>query len=193
MVKTMRKSLLYLILLSQSLFGAAVASTLEDGFKAFSAGKYEEALRIWHPLAEKDNADAQYNIGIMYMKGIGVEQNDKQALIWFKRASALDNTDAMYNLGVLYMQGRGVIRSPKDASYWWQQAATRGNPYAQYNLGVLYAYGTSVEQDTEKALYWWQRAARQGQPEAQQALHRTYTEGLFGVTADPAKAAQYQN
>lgn len=191
MVMGMRKFLACLFF-SCSLCSIALADDLQDGFQAFSAGNYEEAMRLWHPLAEKNNADAQYNLGIMYMKGLGVEQNDKRALIWFKRAAALEHDDAMYNLGVLYMQGSGVVRSPKDALYWWQQSASRGNPFAQYNLGVLYAYGTAVAQNTDQAIYWWERAARQGQPEAQQALHRMYSEGLFGITPDPAKAAEWQ-
>lgn len=91
------------------------AGELEEGFIAFKAGNYEQALRLWLPIAEKDNSDAQYNLGILYMKGLGVEKNEKTAFIWYKRASANGNTDAMYNLGTMYNQGRVVIRSTKDA------------------------------------------------------------------------------
>jgi len=103
------------------------AGELEDGFIAFKAGNYEKALRFWLPIAEKDNADAQYNLGILYMKGFGVEKSEKTAFIWYKRSAANGNTDAMYNLGTMYNQGRGVISSTKDALKWWKKSAERGH------------------------------------------------------------------
>ena len=64
------------------------AGELDDGFKAFTAGNYEQALRLWLPLAEKDDDKAQYNLEILYQQGLGVEKNPKTAFIWYKRASA---------------------------------------------------------------------------------------------------------
>lgn len=95
---------------------SAQAAELEDGFQAFKTGNYEQALRSWLPLAEKDDADAQYNLGILYQKGLGVEKNPKTAFIWYKRASSNGHTDAMYNLGIMYDKGRVIYRSPKDAT-----------------------------------------------------------------------------
>lgn len=168
------------------------AAELEDGFQAFTAGNYEQALRLWLPIAEKDNHEAQYNLGILYMKGLGVEKNEKTAFIWYKRASANGNTDAMYNLGMMYNQGRVIYRSPKDAVKWWRKAAELGNVAAQFNLGVVYAYGRSIKQDSNEALKWWKRAALQGNKDAREALHRVYTEGLFNVAVDPQEAKRWK-
>ena len=38
-------------------------------------------------LAIKGNADAQYNLGVMYSKGNAVTQNYAQALEWYKKAA----------------------------------------------------------------------------------------------------------
>ena len=168
------------------------AAELEDGFREFKAGNYEQALRLWLPIAEKDNAEAQYNLGILYMKGLGVEKNEKTAFIWYKRSAANGNTDAMYNLGMMYNQGRVIYRSPKDAVKWWKKSAELGNVAAQFNLGVVYAYGRSVKQSTTDALKWWKKAAQQGNKDARAALYQIYTEGLFDIPVNPQEAKRWK-
>lgn len=187
-----RLILLFVFISSSLASGIVQSSELDDGFQAFKTGNYEQALRLWLPLAEKENDKAQYNIGILYMKGLGVEKNEKTAFIWFKRASSNGNTDAMYNLGMMYNQGRVIYRSPKDAFQWWKKAAELGNAAAQFNLGVVYVYGRSVGQDTSEALKWWKKAAQQGNKDAKEALHRVYSEGLFDVPANPQEAKRWK-
>ena len=182
-----------LVLIQVSTLSFAVqAAELEDGFTAFKAGSYEKALRLWLPIAEKDNADAQYNIGILYMKGLGVEKNEKTAFVWYKRSAANGNTDAMYNLGTMYNQGRVVIRSTKDAVKWWKKSAELGNASGQFNLGVVYAYGRRVKQNTEEALKWWKKSARQGNKDARAALYQVYSEGLFDIPVNPQEAKRWK-
>jgi hypothetical protein len=40
-----------------------------DGLAAYDAGDYATALGIWRPLAEKGDASAQYDIGLIYTYG----------------------------------------------------------------------------------------------------------------------------
>lgn len=171
---------------------ALQATELEDGFQAFSAGKYEQALRLWLPIAEKDNADAQYNLGILYQKGLGVEKNPKAAFIWYKRASANGNTDAMYNLGIMYNKGRVIYRSPKDAIKWWKKAAELGNAEAQFNIAVEYFYGRTLGKDVTKALYWWKKSARQGNKSSKAALYKVYSEGMYGIEKNQQEANRWK-
>ncbi len=173
-------------------FSSIQAAELEEGFKAFTAGKYEQALRLWLPLAEKDNHEAQYNLGILYMKGLGVEKNIKIAFKWYKLAAANGNTDAMYNLGILYNQGRVVYRSPKDAAKWWKKAAELGNADAQFNLAVEYAYGRTLKKNVELAISLWKKSARQGHKDSRAALYRVYSEGLFGIAKDLKEAKRWK-
>lgn len=168
------------------------AAELEDGFQAFKKGNYEQALRLWLPLAEKDNADAQYNLGILFQKGLGVEKNPKTAFIWYKRASANGNTDAMYNLGIMYNKGRVVYRSPKDAAKWWEKSAKLGNAEAQFNIGVEYFYGRNIGKDIAKALMWWKKSAKQGNQSARAALYQAYNEGLYGIEKNHQEANRWK-
>ncbi len=168
------------------------AAELEDGFQAFKAGNYEQALRLWLPLAEKDNADAQYNLGILYQKGLGVEKNPKAAFIWYKRAAANGHTDAMYNLGIMYNKGRVIYRSPKDAIKWWKKAAELGNAEAQFNIAVEYFYGRTLGKDVTKALYWWKKSAQQGNKSSKAALYKVYSEGLYGIEKNLQEAKRWK-
>ena len=78
------------------------------GVDAYLRGNYATALSELRPLAEQGDADAQYNLGLMYDKGYGVPQDYGQARQWYEKAAAQGKTNAQYNLGVLYVNGHGV-------------------------------------------------------------------------------------
>ena len=37
----------------------------QQGYTAYQAGNYAQALRLWQPLAQKGNAEAQFALGLM--------------------------------------------------------------------------------------------------------------------------------
>ena len=43
--------------------GAAVAGPYEDGFAAYQHDDYTTAYRLWRPLADQGNSQAQFNLG----------------------------------------------------------------------------------------------------------------------------------
>ena len=57
------------------------------GLAAAERGDYVTALREWRPLAEQGHAKAQFNLGVMYKKGMGVAQDYSQAAKWYRRAA----------------------------------------------------------------------------------------------------------
>ena len=65
-----------------------VAETLDDGFKAYVDEDYATALRIFRPLAEQRDADAQTYLGYMYSNGLGVTQDYILAHTWLNLAAA---------------------------------------------------------------------------------------------------------
>ena len=48
---------------------------LDEAVAAYQRGDYASAFREFRPLAEQGNANAQYNLGIMYDNGQGVSQD----------------------------------------------------------------------------------------------------------------------
>jgi len=63
-------------------------------YEAAMKKDYENAYRIYAKLANKGDARAEYNIGMMYMKGLGVERSKMDAYKWLRRASKHGNEEA---------------------------------------------------------------------------------------------------
>lgn len=81
---------------------------LAEGVDAIGRGDFKTALVELQPLAEQGNADAQFNLGLMYFNGTGVPQDDQAALKWFSRAADQGDAFAQFALGNMYFMGRGV-------------------------------------------------------------------------------------
>jgi TPR repeat protein len=131
---------------------------------------------------------AQFNLGSMYNKGEGVQQDLKQAAAWYRKAAGQGYAKAQNNLGVMYRNGQGVQQDFKQAAAWYRKAADQGNAGAQYNLGYMCRKGKGVQQDSKQAVAWYRKAADQGQVEAQYNLGGTYYNGE-GVQQDNTQAA----
>ena len=99
----------------------ANAGRLEDGSAALEKKQYKKAHALLLPLAKKGNVFAQYNVAVMYAKGLGVTKNDVEAVKWYKKAAEQGDANAQANLGLMYENGRGVILSPiKRLCAWFQ-------------------------------------------------------------------------
>jgi TPR repeat protein len=83
----------------------AFAWPYEDGLATYKRGDYATALRLWRPLADQGDADAQLNLGFMCANGQRVPQDYAIAVSWFSKAAEQRHVAALYNLGVMYEQG----------------------------------------------------------------------------------------
>jgi hypothetical protein len=131
----------------------------------------EEASEIkgYRLAAKEGNAEAQFNLGLCYRRGEGVEQNDVEAFRWFQLAAEQGGALAQCNLGSSYYLGEGVEKSEDEAVRWFELAAEQGLAHAQHNLGFCYSTGVGVGIDLEKAASLFQLAAKQGHPGADAA------------------------
>ena len=147
-----------------------------------------EAFRWYMAAAEGGSAQAQYNLGLMRLRGIGTWKDADEALKWLEESAKSGCAPAQNLLGTLYSEGIEVKRSFDVAQRWLQTAAESGYAAAQFNLGLLYSY--SPEGDPSAAISWFEQAANQGHPLAAWYLGSAYEEGR-GVEVDFAKARQY--
>ena len=93
----------------------AWAGDFEEGFAAAQKGDFATALRLYKPLAERGNAAAQFNLGMMYKYSEGVAQDYKTAVKWFALAAEQGYVDAQCSLGLMYEDGKGVAQDYKTA------------------------------------------------------------------------------
>ena len=143
------------------------------------ADGYVKTLAWYRLAAEKGDASAQLRMGYLYQQGDGVEQDDSEALKWYRLAVA----QGQYKLGVRYAQGIGVPHDFTQTAKWYTLAALHGHTRAQVNLGSMYCQGIGVEQDHGAAVKWYRMAAEQGDAIAQFNLAVSYVKGL-GVPRD---------
>src|SRR5690242_9355435 len=78
--------------------GAARAGPVEDAVAAYQRGDYATALRLWHLLAERGDADAQFHLGVVYESGQGVLRSDAEAIKWYRKAAEQGDAVAQFNL-----------------------------------------------------------------------------------------------
>ena len=155
-VKEMGRRLMTCILSVKS------AALFEGGKAAYARHDYATTIRLWHSSADQGSAAAQLGLGFMYNNGQGVQQDDTEAVAWYRKAATQGDALAQYNLGVMYAQGTGVPQNYTNAAEWYRKAAEQGHTTAQYNLGVMYDNGQGVPQDDTESVTWYRRAAGQG-------------------------------
>jgi len=115
------------LILFATLFASAKATNLDDAVEAMRSGDFAVAYCIMRPLADHGDADAQYNIGWMYLNGYGLRVNDTLALDWWQRASKQGHTDASFSIGMLYSLGEGKVTKDLNLAIdYYLLAATKG-------------------------------------------------------------------
>ena len=88
-------------------------------------------------VAEKGDAKAQFNLGVMYDNGQGVSKDLAKAIQWYQRAADNGDAKSQFNLGIMYGTGEGVQRNDTTAVQWFQKAAKQGDATAQEILTEL--------------------------------------------------------
>ncbi len=142
------------VVAQQALSGPSV----EAGFTAWQAGDYDAAVRNWRPLADRGDADAQFNLGHAYRLGRGVPQNLTLAEQWYERAARSGHMEAQAMYGViLFQNGRRTEAMP-----FIQRGAEAGDPRAQYVYGTALFNGDLAPRDWVRAYAMMSRSAAQG-------------------------------
>ncbi len=199
------KYLSILIISTLTLFANDFNQAVED----YNSGGYIKALNTFYTLAKKDDAKAQYNVGLIYANGKGVQKNLSKAKKWYEKAAKQGNGPAQYNLAQLYhaagetdahgyekaveagimqaynnlddlyMEGKGVKQDQQKAFELFQKAASLGDNSAQVNVAVLYAWGEGITHDKMKAYDNFKKALISGKSEASGYLDKLCSESAW--------------
>jgi len=133
--------------------------------------------------AAQGNPHAQYNLGLAYAQGNGVEKDYAKAAEYYTKAAEQGNVNAEYNLGTLCINGEGIAKDPDVAARWFTKATEQGDMNAAHSLAdILYD-----RKNYDEALQWYRKAADAGIADAQFGLGLMYDLGQ-GVPSDHAKA-----
>lgn len=128
--------------------------------------------------AQQGNAQAQFELGMTYFKGIGVQKDYLKALEWFNKAADQGHERAKeYILSTYYAQGSlyfgndtGVTQDDVEAFKWYSKGANLGHSQSQYMIGLMYYFGEGVAKDEKMGIQWLKKAAALGNKDAQKLI-----------------------
>lgn len=145
---------------------------------------YGVAYRHFRMLAESENAEAYNALGMMYKQGLGVRQNDRKAMVFFKNSAKRGYLPALYNVGLMHKYGHGVEQNYRIANKCFDLADSLGFQKADYAIAYSYNKGQGRRQNYEKAMFYYQRGADKGNPACMFSLGYNYLKGR-GAKKDP--------
>lgn len=130
---------------------------------------YVEAHIFEHPEMVKSylwasaerNADAAYNLGMLYLSDGYFKKNVKIAEYFIKKASSMGDKRAIKALGDGYYSGDIVEADVNRAIQYYEKSGHLGYGPAQYSAGVVYMkYMPALDKKTalKKAIYWFKKA-----------------------------------
>ena len=143
--------------------------------------KTAEAAEWYRVEAKRDKSSAQFELGRMYLKGIGVAQDYEKALKWLSLAADGEDLaperrylisngkhpEAVYLLGSMYRYGRGVVQDTRKAYLMTSEAVQMGaSAEADYAMADMYLNGIGTERELHRAYRFLESAANDGHVQA---------------------------
>lgn len=138
------------------------------GLRWYQQGEYNIARKMWQPMAQGGDCDAEYALGLLYFNGLSIRKNRSTAIQWWSRAASQAQPQALNSLGVVYSHSRipyttldcrkgcGEAKNLVLAYKWYGLAAEYGPPrevnFAQKSLDRIGSEMTEREINKAKDL-----------------------------------------
>jgi len=142
--------------------------------------------------AKAGNYKAQFDLGIKYLEGKDVAQDDFNARKWLTLAAERGHATAQYQLGLRHANSGSIIHDSDAAAKWLKRAAGQEVADAQFQLGKLYLDGRvpSEGRDLLNAAQWFNKAAGKGHAAAMLQLGLMHANGM-GMPTNRVEAANF--
>ena len=102
---------------------------------ALSLSHFGTAFDACHRLAKEGSPLAEYILGEMYNRELGVPRDYSEGSVWLRRAADQGFAPAQTALGYMFQQGQGMSVNHAEAAEWYRKAAKQGYAEAQHKLG----------------------------------------------------------
>jgi TPR repeat protein len=120
-------------------------------YVVYDRANYATALKIWLPLAEQGDPEAQTYVGEIYEKALGRSPDYAVAAKWYQRAAEQGYATAQVSLGQLYEHGLGVPKDMVAALNLYRKASGLGEAFEIVSAADLEALQGQVDQSQRKA------------------------------------------
>ena len=115
----------------------ALAECYANGICEGIPQDHPTACQWYEKAAAQGNAEAQFNLGLMYHEGQGVRQDYAKARKWYEKAAAQGDAQAQNNLGFMYAHGHGVRQNVQTAKEWFSKSCDNGDQKGCDNYRIL--------------------------------------------------------
>ena len=109
---------------------ALFAADPSAGLRAFQEGDYKTARREFKAGADQGEPNAEYNLAVLYLEGLGVVKDPDEAFRLFRLAADQGHLQAEFRVGELREKGWGAPPNYTEAQRWFQKAADGGDAEA---------------------------------------------------------------
>lgn len=109
------------------------ADAMKGATAAMNTMEFKRAIDTLKPLADKGDANAQFNLGAIYANGRGVPANPREAVRLYRLAVAKGHLGAMNNLAFMLKTGSGTDKNEREALSLYEKimASERDDPGAK--------------------------------------------------------------
>jgi TPR repeat protein len=153
---------------------------------------YTGAAYWYHQASDHGDAEAAYELAILYRNGQGVPADASQSFQLLQKAAEANYVPAMSLLSDAYAEQKTPV-SGQRATYWAMKAAEAGDPQGWLVLGFEYdtgKLGGNPPYWHQKAMESYRKAADGSNCLAMMAIGDLYAAG-HGVRADQAQAQSW--
>ena len=119
---------------------------------------YQKAVELLIQLCDSDFIPAYNSLAIYYIKGLGVEKDEKKAIGLWEYASNHNDPKAQYNLGYRYLVGKDIAKDRVKGLDLLKSSSNNGDIRAHRQLGKCYRDGVGVDVDMPTAIHYFTKA-----------------------------------
>ena len=131
---------------------------------------WKHAIEWYSKSAEQGFANAQFELGGMYILGDGVEKDEDRGVALLVQAAEQGLAKAQFEIGNLYMAGAKLDQDSALGLEMLKNAANQHHVPAQKQLGTMYFQGGGVDKDLVQAHLWFSIVALSDEKAAQTYL-----------------------
>jgi len=128
---------------------------------------FPAALQGLEALSAQNHAHANYQLGCLYQRGVGVPIILEEAFRYWKLAADQGYANAQFNVAMMYHDGEGVQKNLPEAFRYSKLAADQGYKDAQFIIGLMHHGAEGTPENIAEAFRYSKLAADQGHTLAQ--------------------------
>ncbi|KAF9989536.1 hypothetical protein BGZ75_006083 [Mortierella antarctica] len=137
---------------------------------------YGEALDWYLAASEAGIALAMLKVIEMYRHGIGVEQDNHGATLWYQKAAEAVEAQSKINNRFVHHDA-SVSEHHRETMEWFSDVKSNGLAALKLGIGNAYCNG-ELRLDYIKAMEWWLKASDAGDASAMRNMGALYNNGL---------------